>query len=323
MNAYSIAPLEHEIRSKEEETSMKLLPPVQDTLHGYLMKIRNNPLLTLEKENSLAKRYRETGDSDAAWSIVTSHLRLVVKIALEYQRKWVFDLMDLIQEGNIGLIQAVKRFDPFRGVRFSHYAAFWIKAYILKFIIDNWRLIRIGTSQTERKLFYNLQKEKNYLEKMGFYPGHARLAAILDTDKEKIIEMEQRITCSEISLDAPLGATCREPRSDFISTDTHMLDDVIADDEFIRSVRQQLEIFKQSLDAREQAILEKRILSDSPATLKSIGASFGITKERARQIEAKLKESIKRYLKKTHSEFSYTTLPALRQNASIRTRYIN
>jgi RNA polymerase sigma-32 factor len=143
------------------------LPAVRDTTQSYLVQIRKFPLLSTRQNTALAVRYWKTGNQKFASSLVTSNLRLVVKIALEYHRKWTFDLMDIIQEGNMGLIQAIKKYDPFRGVKFSYYAAFWIKAFILKFIIDNARLVKIGTSKTERMLFYNLRKEKTVWKNLG------------------------------------------------------------------------------------------------------------------------------------------------------------
>ena len=144
------------------------VPATRDPLQVYLAEIRDLPLLNPDEEHELAVRYRDTGDMEAAYRLVTGNLRLVVKIALEYQRQWLFNLMDLIQEGNLGLLHAVRNFDPYRGVKLSYYSSYWIKAYILKFIMDNWRLVKIGTTQVQRKLFFKLQKEKNRLEKMGF-----------------------------------------------------------------------------------------------------------------------------------------------------------
>ena len=165
---------------------------------------RRYPLLTPEEEHALAVRLVEHGDTAAARELIEANLRLVVKIAYEYRRAHK-NLLDLVQEGNIGLIQAVSKFDPYRGVKLSSYAAFWIRAYILKFILNNWRLVKIGTTQAQRKLFFNLRKEREKLEQLGFQPTTALLAEKLDVPEKEVIEMERRLAAPEASLDAPLG----------------------------------------------------------------------------------------------------------------------
>jgi RNA polymerase sigma-32 factor len=280
------------------------LPVIRDPLQTYLMEVRKIPLLTLEEEKALAIRSKETGDMKAASRLVTANLRLVVKIALDYHRQWMMNLLDLIQEGNIGLIQAVKNFDPYRGVKLSYYASYWIKAYILKFIMDNWKLVKIGTTQVQRKLFFNLQKEKNRLEKMGFYPGPARLAEVLGTNQEKVIEMEQRLGDWEPSINQPVGDDWKETRGDRISVDSEVFDEKVADQEFQELFNQKLHEFKASLDKKELQILEKRILTENPATLQSIGKQYGITKERVRQIENRLKTKIRQYMEESIPDFA-------------------
>lgn len=280
------------------------LPVIRDPLQTYLMEVRKIPLLTLEEEKALAIRSKETGDMKAASRLVTANLRLVVKIALDYHRQWMMNLLDLIQEGNIGLIQAVKNFDPYRGVKLSYYASYWIKAYILKFIMDNWKLVKIGTTQVQRKLFFNLQKEKNRLEKMGFYPGPARLAEVLGTNQEKVIEMEQRLGDWEPSINQPVGDDWKETRGDRISVDSEVFDEKVADQEFQELFNQKLHELKASLDKKELQILEKRILTENPATLQSIGKQYGITKERVRQIENRLKTKIRQYMEESIPDFA-------------------
>ena len=139
-------------------------------LHRYLQEISQYELLTREETDELAMRFQRTGDQDAAYRLVSSNLRLVVKVAMDFQKYWMQNFMDLIQEGNVGLVQATKKFDPYRGVKFSYYAAYWIRAYVLKFIMDNWRLVKIGTTQAQRKLFFSLNKEKKLLDAQGFQP---------------------------------------------------------------------------------------------------------------------------------------------------------
>ena len=315
MNEEHLDPLDgHGLESDDEKDGHEQLPlppvPVSaDPLQAYLAEVRRIPLLTPEEEKALAVRYRETGDRAIAYNLVTANLRLVVKIALDYQRQWMLNLMDLIQEGNLGLMQAVKNFDPYRGAKLSYYASYWIKAYILKFVMDNWRLVKIGTTQVQRKLFFNLQKEKNRLEKMGFYPGPARLAEAFETGEDKVIEMEQRLGDWEPSLDHPVGDDWRETRGDMISDMTELFDTRIANAELQQIFSSKLVDFKETIDAKELEILEQRILSEEPVTLQSIGDRYGITKERVRQIESRLVGKIRVYMEEQLPDFKKLELP--------------
>jgi RNA polymerase sigma-32 factor len=285
------------------------LPVSADPLHAYLVEVRRIPLLTPEEEKALTVKYRETGDKDTAYKLVTANLRLVVKIAMDYQRQWMLNLMDLIQEGNLGLMQAVKNFDPYRGAKLSYYASYWIKAYILKFVMDNWRLVKIGTTQVQRKLFFNLQKEKNRLEKMGFYPGPARLAQAFETDEDKVIEMEQRLGDWEPSLDHPVGDDWRETRGDMLSDTSELFDTRMADAQLQQLFMKKLEDFKKTIDEKELMILEKRILSEDPVTLQAIGDRYGVTKERVRQIENRLLGKIRKFMEVELPDFRPAELP--------------
>jgi RNA polymerase sigma-32 factor len=233
---------------------------------------------------------------DAEYKLVTSNLRIVVKIALEFHHHWTANLLDLIQEGNIGLMQAVKKFDPYRGVKLSHYASYWIKAYILKYIMDNWKLVKIGTTQTQRKLFFNLQKEKKRLEALGFDPAPKRLAETFSTTENKVIEMEQRLGDWEPSLDQVIGDDWKETRGDFISDDKEPIDKKMARHELQELFNQKLLEFKDTLETKEREILEQRLLSETPQTLEVIGEKYGITKERVRQLEERLKKKIRQYI---------------------------
>ncbi|MGC1401932.1 MAG: sigma-70 family RNA polymerase sigma factor, partial [Thermodesulfobacteriota bacterium] len=200
------------IEEKEPET----LPPAKaevvpyDPLQRYLFEVNRYPLLTSEEEKSLLTRYHQSPDANLAYKLITSNLRLVVKIAMDFQRYWMQNLLDLIQEGNIGLMQAIKKFDPFRGIKFSYYASFWIKAYILKFIMDNWKLVKIGTTQAQRKLFYNLKKEKGRLMALGIDPAPKLLSEKFSVSEKEIVEMDQRLGEWELSLDAPIGENSSE-----------------------------------------------------------------------------------------------------------------
>src|ERR1051325_10151345 len=207
----------------------------RDPMAVYLRETRRYPLLTPEEERDLATRLVEHGDTQAARKLIEANLRLVVKIAYEYRRAHK-NLLDLVQEGNIGLIQAVSKFDPYRGVKLSSYAAFWIRAYILKFVLNNWRLVKIGTTQAQRKLFFNLRKEREKLEQLGFQPTAALLAEKLDVPEKEVVEMERRLAAPEASLDAPLGSGGEDEgtrtRLDYIPSDEDRPDKAVAQNEF-------------------------------------------------------------------------------------------
>ncbi|NIQ40441.1 MAG: sigma-70 family RNA polymerase sigma factor [Proteobacteria bacterium] len=283
----------------EEETDDELrLPAHVDPLHRYLAEMRRYPLLDPEEEKALAIRYRERGDLEAAYKLVVSNLRLVVKIALEYYNSWLTGLLDLIQEGNIGLMLAVKKFDPYRGVRLPYYASFWIRAYILRFIIENWRLVKVGTTQAQRKLFFNLRKEKERLEALGFTPGPKLLAQSLDVKESEVIEMDQRLGTRDISLDTLVEQDSRESFMDIIPAEEVYLDERIADDELRVLFNEKIQKFRQTLKGRDLDIFENRILATIPATLHEIGNKYGISYERVRQIEKNLLKRFKTFVTK-------------------------
>jgi RNA polymerase sigma-32 factor len=197
---------------KKEDGSLVSYDPLQI----YLWEVRRYKLLTREEELELAIRYRETDDQVAAHKLILANLRLVIKIAMDFHRFWMKNLMDLIQEGNVGLMMAVKKFDPHKGIKFSYYASFWIKAYILKFIMENWKLVKIGTTQAQRKLFFNLAKEKDRLLSLGYDPEPKLLAERLDVKKEEIIEMGQRLGGWEVSIDAPIKQDAKQDYGSFL-----------------------------------------------------------------------------------------------------------
>jgi len=256
-----------------------------DPLQRYLQEVGQYGLLSREEEKELAIRVREHGDPEAAYRLVTSNLRLVVKIALEFQRVWMQNLLDLIQEGNIGLMQAAQKFDPYKGVKFSYYASFWIKAYILKFIMDNWRLVKIGTTQVQRKLFFRLKKEKQRLISGGFDPNPKLLSERLGVSEQEITDMDQRLDRWEVSLDSPIKEGSDDELIEFVATPAPSAEIQVAKKEMEAIIREKVDSFKQDLSEREVYILENRIFSDTPATLQEIGEHYGITRERVRQIE--------------------------------------
>jgi RNA polymerase sigma-32 factor len=220
----------------------------------------------------------------------------VVKIAMDFQRHWMQNLMDLIQEGNVGLMQAVKKFDPYRGYKFSYYASFWIKAYIIKFIMDNWKLVKIGTTQAQRKLFFNLRKEKERLESQGVEVGPKLLSERLDVKESEVIEMDQRLSSWEISLDAPLQDDSEDTHKSFLPANVVPADEQLADYEAKSILHDKLMHFKAQLKDKEAFIFDKRLLAESPMTLQEIGDQFDISRERVRQIESRLKNKLKVYL---------------------------
>ncbi len=267
-----------------------------DPFRIYLEEIKRYPLLSREEERELAIRYREKDDIEAGYKLITANLRLVVKIAMDFQRYWMQNLMDLIQEGNVGLMQAVKKFDPYRGYKFSYYASFWIKAYIIKFIMDNWKLVKIGTTQAQRKLFFNLRKEKEQLEAQGIEASPKLLSNRLDVKESEIIEMDQRLNSWEISLDSPLKEDSEDTHKSFLPSDDLPVDDQIADREAKAILHDKLLLFRSQLKGKEAVIFDKRLLTEEPMTLQEIGDKFGISRERVRQIESRLKKKLKAYL---------------------------
>ena len=269
-----------------------------DPFRLYLNEIKRYPLLSREDEMDLAIRYREKGDMESAYKLITANLRLVVKIAMDFQRYWMQNLMDLIQEGNVGLIKAAKKFDPYKGYKFSYYASFWIKAYIIKFVMDNWKLVKIGTTQAQRKLFFNLRKEKERLEAQGIEASPKLLSQRFDVKESEIVEMDQRLNGGEISLDSPLKEDSEDTHKSFLPSNDLPVDDQIADKEAKAILRDKLMFFGEQLRGKEAVIFEKRLLTEDPMTLQEMGDKFGITRERMRQIECRLKKKLKAYLEK-------------------------
>jgi RNA polymerase sigma-32 factor len=269
-----------------------------DPLSRYLAEVRRFPLLTREEETVIAKRYAEGHDREDAFRLVTANLRLVVKIAMEFARASK-NLLDLIQEGNVGLMEAVKNFDPYRGIRFPSYAVWWIRAYIYRYLINNWRLVKIGTTQAQRKLFFNLKKETDRLEAEGFSPQPKLIAQRMGVKESEVREMQERMSQSEVSLDQPVPNT----------EDTRLLDvlpdhdpssnpeEATAGEEFRQFAKDSVDEFAKTLEGKELEIFRARLLSEDPVTLQEIGEQFGISRERVRQIENRLKRRFKDFLK--------------------------
>ena len=274
-----------------------------DPIQSYLNEISRYRLLTREEEIDLGKRIQEDEDPDAAYIMTTSNLRLVVKIALEFQRLWMQNLSDLIQEGNMGLVRAVKKFDPYKNVKFSYYSSFWIKAYILKFIMDNWRMVKIGTTQGQRKLFFRLKKEKQRLIDQGFDPKPKLLSEQLGVSEKEVVDMDQRLANWDLSLNEPLKNDSNTERIEFINIETDTSEDKVAKKEIEDILHIKVKEFKKTLNARELDIFDRRIFSDSPQTLQQIGEIYSISRERVRQIENNILKKMKAFFKKGMPDF--------------------
>jgi RNA polymerase sigma-32 factor len=259
--------------------------------------VQRHPLLTGDEEKTLTVRYAETQDVATAARLVTANLRLVVKLAYEYRRAYK-NIMDLIQEGNIGLMQAVKRYDPYRGVKLSSYAAWWIRAYILRFILNNWRLVKLGTTQAQRKLFFNLNKEKAKLSAMGIEPTHAEIAKRLSVEEKEVTDMDHRLSSSEASLDAPAGDIDGRPiaRVELLPSSNTGPESAFEQREMGQLVHERLAKFRETLAGKEIIIFDKRMVAEDPLTLQELGNEFGISRERVRQLEARLTGRLRTYL---------------------------
>ncbi len=284
--------------SRKEQT---LIPA--DPLRRYLAEVGKYPVLTEEEEKYLVARYRTSEDPGAARQLVGAHLRLVVKIAMEF-RKAYWNLMDLIQEGNLGLVTALKKFDPEKGTRLGYYATWWIRAFILKYILDNFRLIKIGTTKVQRKLFYNLMQEKRRIEAMGIRADSRLLSERLDVPQYEIEEMSRRLTQPEAHLEAPVSSDSDAILSDFIADNDIPIDEKLAKEEVEDIFQDKLREFAKRLKPREQRVLEERLLAEVPLTLQQIADDYGISKERARQIEARIIEKLKAFFQQSGLDIS-------------------
>jgi RNA polymerase sigma-32 factor len=305
---YSEVDLRKIVETSEGGSKDKALVPF-DPLQRYLAEIRRFPLLGRDEEHRLAVRYKEYEDVQAAYKLVTSNLRLVVMIAREYQKAFK-NLLDLIQEGNMGLMEAVKNFDPYRGVRFPSYAVWWIRAYMIRYIMNDWRMVKIGTTQAQRKLFFNLQKEKEKIESEGLTPGPKLLAQRLNVKEDEVVEMEQRLGSRDLSVDVPLGDDTEATMLNFLQDSKQSPEEQFADAQYRELLRQKMEQFAEGLKDKELVIYRERLLTEEPVTLREIGEKYGISRERVRQIEERVKKKLKTYLNKELKDVSDFSGPA-------------
>jgi RNA polymerase sigma-32 factor len=276
-----------------------------DPLSHYLAQLRQYPPISREEEQALALRWFEQHDLEAARRLVLANLRLVVKIAMEYRRAWI-NVLDLIQEGNLGLLQATQRFDPYKGVKLSSYAIYWIRAYILKYILDNIRMVRLGKTRAERKLFFRLNKEKRELERMGFEAEPRLLAERLDVSESDVVDMEQRLSRGDLSLQAPVHADDdRREIGDLLAGPGKNAEQSVGDEGLRRVFMDRVREFADTLEPRDRRIVDARILAEEPLSLQELGDEFGVSRERVRQLEARIVSQLREHLKRNLVDFEY------------------
>ncbi|HOJ44307.1 MAG TPA: sigma-70 family RNA polymerase sigma factor, partial [Syntrophorhabdaceae bacterium] len=251
----------------------------------------------------LAEKVYKYKDKEAAQKLIISNLKLVVKIALEYYNTYL-NILDLIQEGNVGLMHAVKKYNPYKGTKFSTYASFWIRAYILKYIMDTWSLVKVGTTQSQRKLFYRLNKEKQKLEALGVFPAPQLLASTLDVKEGDIESMEKRLSYTDVSLESKLYDEGDDTILDTIKSNEDV-EEIVAEKEKQLILTEKINLFKTTLNEKELYVFENRIMAEEPLTLQDIGEKFNISRERVRQIENKVLKKFKERFKTELKELDF------------------
>jgi len=286
------------------QLSLPALTP-ESSLSGYLREIRKFPMLEPEQEFRLAKSWREDGDVDAAHELVTSHLRLVAKIAMGY-RGYGLPLAELISEGNVGLMQAVKRFDPDKGFRLATYAMWWIRAAIQEYILHSWSLVKMGTTAAQMKLFFNLRKLKGQLQAIEDGDMHpdtvAEIAKRLAVPEQDVVSMNRRLASPDHSLNAPLQIDGDGEWQDWLVDESDNQEETLGDREELESRRALLSHAMEALNERERHILVERRLSESPKTLEDLSQEYGISRERVRQIEVRAFEKLQKSVRNAAAE---------------------
>ena len=297
------------LKEKNIQKNLAVTPPTRlpsrhvsdDPLNSYLKQISVYPLLDLKEERELALELKKTGDLEIAKKLVVHNLRLVVKIAMEYRSAWK-NILDLIQEGNIGLMKAVSKYDPDKGAKLSYYASWWIRSYILKYILDNFRLVKIGTTNEQKKLFYNLLKEKNRLVSLGQKLDTKTIANNLGVSEKAVVLMESRMSNTEIPFNRTSGENAEgqslSPEEVYGDAEQKNVEDILAEKQGLQILQDKLEGFLDGLEERERKIFQERLLAEIPPSLQSIADQYGVSRERIRQIEERLKENLKVYMSK-------------------------
>lgn len=273
-------------------------------LQAYMREVARHPILSREEEHELAIRFLETKDRDAFQKLVTSNLRFVVKIAYEYVH-YRIKLLDLIQEGNMGLVKAVQEFDPYKEVRLTTYAVWWIRSYIQDSILRNYSLVRMGTTQAQKKLFYRLRAEQARLEREGIAPPDRvkLLASNLDVREKDVREMDQRLGGADLSLDAPISLDEKQSHLQQLPDKDEAVDVKLGENEQRELFRKMLLEFAKTLEGKEKVFFDERLISESPKTLQELGDKYGVSKERARQIEAAIKEKLRKYVAENYPDY--------------------
>lgn len=296
--------------NETESIEDKDLPLSFDPYRKYLAEIRRYPVLTREEESKISRLVFDHQDAKAAHKLTVSNLRIVVKIASEYYNTYL-NILDLIQEGNVGLLHAVKKYNPHKGTKFSTYASFWIRAYILKHIMDSWSLVKVGTTQGQRKLFYRLNGEKQRLEALGIYPSPKLLASNFGLKEREVEDMEKRLSYNDIALDVPVYDGSDETLMDRISSDQDV-EEIVSERHKSAVLSKMMKEFKATLDDRDRYIFDNRVVAEEPMSLREIGDSCLISRERVRQVETRI---IKKF--KTHFQGSLADLGLQNDNANI------
>ncbi|NQU57610.1 MAG: RNA polymerase sigma factor RpoH [Rhodospirillales bacterium] len=281
----------------------------EGNLSRYLQEIRHFPMLEFEEEMRLARKWRDTADNDAAHRMVTSHLRLVAKIAMGY-RGYGLPVGELISEGNVGMMQAINRFDPEKGFRLSTYAMWWIRAAIQEYILHSWSLVKMGTTAAQKKLFFNLRKLKGQiqaLEEGDMTPEHTtEIATRLKVSETEVISMNQRMAGADHSLNAPLSIDGDGEWQDWLEDGSDSQEEVYGENEILSQRRELLAGALEGLSGRESHILEERRLKDNPTTLEDLSQQYGISRERVRQIEVRAFEKVQKSVRSAviHQRFN-------------------
>ncbi|MCL2761199.1 MAG: RNA polymerase sigma factor RpoH [Desulfuromonadales bacterium] len=270
------------------------MPVLTDNLDRYLAEIRKFPVLSVEEEKSFATRFFESKDVDAAHKLITSNLRFVVKVSSEY-KAYGMRMLDLIQEGNIGLMMAVKKFNPYKGIRLISYAVWWIRAYIQNFIVSNWSLLKIGTTQAQKKLFFKLNKTKNAIKNMLGSDDLREAAVALDVKYSEAMEMDQRMK-GEYSLDTPIDNENGIGMLDALPDDRKNQEELISEQQETMLMQTNIEKAVEKLNEKEQYIIKHRVSSEEPKTLQEIADHFLISRERVRQIEEGALKKLRNFL---------------------------